>query len=473
MKNSSIIEVIRTLDKKEWKEFAKWLDSSFFNQRQDVADLFQYLSVPRHLEDDKFLDKERIYRKLFPNEPFDDAKFRQTTHFLLKQLEQFLAFREIQEDTHAMDMALIKALRKRKASSLFHRKFNTLQRTGLGNNQLLDGDGLHYRFVLLSEHYTHMLATNQAKNEHLQEASLAFDLKFMAEKLKQACLELSHNRVFKTNFEVQLIQEIVLAIHEKPAFLDYPAIAIYYYGYQIQQKGEGRDDDYFRLKEAIAHHESIFSADEQTHIYRMILNYCIERMNKGAAAFIREGFEIYKKGLSSGFLLQDGILAFITFLNIGSAAIRLKEYDWVRSFVNTYTPYLEEQHRENGAQYTLGKLAFEQKRYDEAMNLLFRFDSKHLLLTLNARVMMVKIYYEQDEYDALESLLESTKTYLKRKENIGYQKAVFENMIRLTRKLVRINPYDKSKREELRREIENTNPLTERAWLLEQLDKMG
>ena len=68
MKNSTIIPVLKTLDKKECREFTKWLASPFFNQRKDVIDLFQYLTAGQHLAEEKFLLKERIDRKLFPKE---------------------------------------------------------------------------------------------------------------------------------------------------------------------------------------------------------------------------------------------------------------------------------------------------------------------------------------------------------------------------------------------------------------------
>jgi hypothetical protein len=45
-------------------------------------------------------------------------------------------------------------------------------------------------------------------------------------------------------------------------------------------------------------------------------------------------------------------------------------------------------------------------------------------------------------------------------------------MVKYTKKLVRVNPYDKQKKAALREEIENANPLTERPWLLEQIEKL-
>jgi hypothetical protein len=473
MKNSTLIKLLRTLDKKECREFAKWLASPFFNQRQDVVDLFHYLAEGDHLLEEKFLSKERVYKKIFPKEAFDDARFRQTVHFLLKQVEQYLAYKEIEGEQYALPVAYLKSLRKRKADQIFQKKLNTLRKNGLNNNKLLDSDAMRHSFEILSEHYTLMLDTNQAKNEYLQEASAAFDLQLIAEKLKHACLEHSHNKVNNTNYEGRLTVEVLQLIEAEQSLLQYPAIAVYYYGYRIQQKEEDRDPYYFELRKLIENYQDIFSNTEQKHVYRMAINYCIERMNKGASTFVREAFEIYRKALEAQFLIQDGVLSEVTYYNIGSIALRLREYEWVKHYVKHYTQYLKEQHRENFAQYLLAKLAFEQKQYGQAMELLFGFESKHILLNLNARTMLMKIYYEQDEIDALESLLESTNVYLKRKaSNTGYQANTTANMVKYTKKLVRVNPFDKQKKAALRAEIENANPLTERPWLLEQIEKM-
>jgi len=57
-----------------------------------------------------------------------------------------------------------------------------------------------------------------------------------------------------------------------------------------------------------------------------------------------------------------------------------------------------------------------------------------------------------------------------RKKAIGYHKANYKNIIRLTKKLLKLNPFSKAQKEKLRLEIEQSQPLTERKWLLEQLD---
>jgi hypothetical protein len=84
--------------------------------------------------------------------------------------------------------------------------------------------------------------------------------------------------------------------------------------------------------------------------------------------------------------------------------------------------------------------------------------------------MLLKIYYEQTELDAFESLLESMRIYLKRKEALDTaRKTAYKNMISLMRKMLNTNPYSKAQVERLRQDIENTHPLMEREWLLRQI----
>jgi hypothetical protein len=84
--------------------------------------------------------------------------------------------------------------------------------------------------------------------------------------------------------------------------------------------------------------------------------------------------------------------------------------------------------------------------------------------------MLLKMYYEEEEFDVLESLLESMRNYVQRKKVIGYHKSNYRNIIRYTRRLLRVNPYDREAKQKLGHEISEAQPLTEREWLLRQLD---
>jgi hypothetical protein len=106
------------------------------------------------------------------------------------------------------------------------------------------------------------------------------------------------------------------------------------------------------------------------------------------------------------------------------------------------------------------------------MQLFRQVEYDDILMNLNAKMMQFKMFYEQDELDVVESLLESMRTYLVRKKVIGYHKANYKNIIRLTKKMLKINPYNQTQKTKLLNEIEEANPLAERKWLLKQLKQL-
>jgi uncharacterized protein HemY len=61
------------------------------------------------------------------------------------------------------------------------------------------------------------------------------------------------------------------------------------------------------------------------------------------------------------------------------------------------------------------------------------------------------------------------KSFIRRKEVIGYHRKNYQNLIRLTQKMMSVNHFEKSEIAKFRTEIEATDILTERGWLLDKL----
>jgi hypothetical protein len=148
---------------------------------------------------------------------------------------------------------------------------------------------------------------------------------------------------------------------------------------------------------------------------------------------------------------------------------RLGEFDWTSHFIDHFQAYLEKKYQENIVDYSLAKLHFEKGAYDEAMRLLVYADFNDILLQLNAKTMLIKIYFEKEEEDALESLLDSMRTYIQRKQVMGYHKSNYLNIIKFTKKILNLHPFQKEQIQKLKEEIETISPLTEKEWLLAQL----
>ena len=86
----------------------------------------------------------------------------------------------------------------------------------------------------------------------------------------------------------------------------------------------------------------------------------------------------------------------------------------------------------------------------------------------------MKTYYELGEYQPLQSLKESFRILLSRKKLISdTQRSVYGNFVRYTLKLFRADVKDKKKIAALKKEIETTQQMADKGWVMEKLNEIG
>lgn len=470
MENSQIIFLLRTLDARELRAFKKWLISPFHNQREDLIDLFDYIMYKDHLFREDQLEKEKIFKKIFPDTEYDDARLRQTVHFLMKALESFLTYQEFTEDEATLNRALAKVYRSRKQEKAFLKTMRNLEK--IQENSAHRGEEhLRNEFLLHWERYKFYEGKKRTTDLQLQEVSDNMDIAYIASRLRQSCLMLAHQKVYKMDYDMGMM-DATLAYLETKNLLHIPAIAIFYHGYKAFTNEQ--EEQHFRLlKDAISAYSHFFPPAEIREIYLMAINYCISRMNTGQKSFVREAFDLYKLGIENEVLIENGQISRFTFRNIVNTGTPLKEFDWLNGFIQSYQESLEEKHRDSLVCFSLAKIHFEKREYNQAMKLLAQFEDDDMLTNLYGKAMLIQMYYEEDEYDALESLLESMRAYLKRKQIISYHKDLYTNLIKYTKKLVKINPYNQQQKDLLAEEIKNVSPLPIKTWLLERLAEIS
>ncbi|NRA49162.1 MAG: hypothetical protein HRU12_08500 [Phaeodactylibacter sp.] len=154
-----------------------------------------------------------------------------------------------------------------------------------------------------------------------------------------------------------------------------------------------------------------------------------------------------------------------TFNNIVAIGIRLGHLEEVEAFLSEYSLFLPEVYREPTSQFNRARLYFAENDLDRARHLLLTIEITDLVNDLIARTLLLKIYYEQADYEVLETHLERLRAFVARQEFSDYHRRNYGNIIRVVRQLIALAPYDIAGKERLKTEIENLHPLTERDWL--------
>lgn len=270
--NSQLILILRSLDKRETRELRKWLLSPFHNQREDVALLFDYLMSAQHLEDDKFLDKSKVFKKIFPGEAPTTARHILPKRPLFAQTSRnYLSYQEIVADERQVPLALARALRKRRLGKNFVKVVKQLQEVHLkGSRQ--DTGSLRMHYDLLNEYSTYLNEQSGGTDINLQATIDALDTYIIAEKLKQACYVLAHQKVYKIDYQHRFLPEVLQEVAKRPELLELPAINLYYNVYltQVSPDKEG-EVHFFMLRDIMERQFGFFQEAERRDIYLMAL----------------------------------------------------------------------------------------------------------------------------------------------------------------------------------------------------------
>ena len=464
MQKSKLIRVISQLNGRDIRNLKKFLRSPFFNYRKDVVDLFEYV-----IEGKDQCEAEKAYANLFPNEKYDEIKLRLIMSYLFRLIEKYLAVSELLENDTALNFHLLQAYKKRNLPKQFHRSINdsiaSLQKKALRN-----ADWYNQYFQLQFEKFQLESAVTPTADLNRQELSDTLDIAYLIAKLRQICMLLSHQGIYHATFEIGFLKPLITYI-QAPAYQAIPAISVYNHCYfMLTEPEEQKHFGTFKL--LLLRHGAIFSKREIGDLYLLAINYCIKRINDGDSNYFDEVLDFYKEGLEKSYLLENGILSRFTYQNIVSAGLKTGEFEWVNHFIHQYKKNLERKYRESSFSFSLGKLEYHRKNYNAALSMLQKSNYRDLLLNLGAKTLLLKIYYELDEFELLEAHLEAMKNFIRRKRVIGYHQKNYKNIIQLTRKLLHIISYDKNKVNELTRQIQIADPLSEREWLNEQLKRI-
>ncbi len=212
----------------------------------------------------------------------------------------------------------------------------------------------------------------------------------------------------------------------------------------------------------------LLSQAEEYDIYQALVNFCIRKINKGEPESLLKCFQLYQEMEEKDLLIQGKYLRPWTYKNIITAALRLNEVNWTKNFIHKYKNKLSEEHRDNAFYYNSAKFNFHLKKYDKVLSFLQKVEYEDVFYGLDARTLMMKIYYLKDETDALTSLTESFRIYLRRKKRMPKERRkTYLNFIKFVKKLSLSHPRDYQTLRQLRNKIEETPKVADKTWLLD------
>ncbi|MDZ7876824.1 MAG: hypothetical protein U5L45_04095 [Saprospiraceae bacterium] len=422
------------------------------------------------------LSKELIWASLYQNETYNDVRFRKLTSDLLKLIEDFLAQEKYEKDEVQKASYLLTMISEKKMEKLHNSAIKSAREIlRLQNDK---SASFYFAQYTIEKNYYDLSEGELRRSEksNMENIINNLDYFYLAEKLRLYNSILSRTSMISHEYKLLFIDEIIEHI-EKYQYNDVPPVSMYYRQcLTLMQDEEPKDEHYFELKKLVSRYWRQFPLLEANDIYGGLLNYCIRRLNKVKSdIFYQEFLSVYKEILENNILPNNELNPW-SFKNAVQIALRLGEYEWTENLIKEYSSKLPAEFRDNAVSYNLALVYFYQKKYDKVIQQLQAVEYADIGYNLNAKSMLVAIYYELDLDDALMSQMDSFKTYLHRHKDIAENRRVlYLNLMKYVRKLLKLNKGNTDEIDNIKKEMEEDRKIgiASEKWILEKLAELA
>lgn len=469
MAERKFLTALRACKEDELTSFREFVASPFYNKRMEWLQLLDYILPHWPDFDSEALDSVLLFRAAFPEDPYDDKNLRYALSGLNGLLQEFWAITRFRADERRKKLELLDVLSERgldKSYRSIHQRLaqSLSEENSLARNARYFQDQLQWIEVEEREFERRRI---RKFDDTIQRAANTLDRYYYLQRLKLSCAMLDRQTILQGQYELGLSQPWLEHLATSSCFEE-PAIQLFFHILKALQE-ESDESWFFKLKALLDQPDPSISIGDLRDSYRPAINYCARKMRQGRADYTQEALSLYVTGIEKGYLLENGELSPWTFTNVVKLSLRLQRYEWIESFMQQYAPLLSDSFRHNARCYNLAELYYYTGRFQEAQTQLNEVAWSDLNYYLGARVMLAKIYYEQQDEEPLLSLIASFTIFLKRNKEISANlKQTYLNFCEILFQLVRRHP---QKMTILGEKIQQTDLLTDRAWLLTQWEQ--
>ncbi|MCR9287225.1 MAG: hypothetical protein NXI23_07585 [Bacteroidetes bacterium] len=465
MEKSKLIQVLKTFSTSELREFKDFVASPFFNKNQELILFYGYIKKNAPSFSLKKIKKEVVYQTVFPNQNYDEKHLKYLMSFLLKLAEEFIGLKKYQSNKIRLKYNILEACIDRKLDKSYADIYRKATKE-LENHPYRDTN-FYFEKHLLAEVGNRYLGKKNVRkfNEKLREIADNFDFYYLGKKLKLTCEMLNQKKFLSGDYHSNMLEELQNYLQKFP-YEDVPIITVYL---TILKTLTHEDNiaHFEKLKSDLNTYSNLFEVEEMKQIYIHTINYCIRKIRQKEERFVEEALNLYMNGIETKLLFEGDFLSPWTYNNIIKLGLRLGRYDWTETAIKTYHTALEEPFRDSAFNYSLADLYYHKQDFNKALLHLREVEYSDIFFALDAKVMLLKIYFEKSEKEALHSLIISFKTYLKRNKLIS--NTMRETYLNFTILLAQLDKNQFHPITDLKEKIINSELLVDRKWLLEQL----
>ncbi|MFN4253781.1 MAG: hypothetical protein ACK4Q5_02105 [Saprospiraceae bacterium] len=480
MKKSELAQTLFALRAEQLKELKRFADSDLVNRgsrRIHVAALLRHLMRLHPDAEQEGLLQANVWKALFGKKDFDKSELSKIASDALAVVKEFIIQEEHSRTAEIDRLLLLAQFYYEKDLDKFYKQTAAEIRRKLDTANLPDRWS-HLESFRLEELQIEQEAKFYVRKEDpsLPAAITHIQLFYLLSKIRLCCILATHNQIASSSIESDwlITDEFLIKSCEH-----IPAVNIWLTAFKMFKSGD--EADFLRLCELMDEYQGNMSFHDLFELASYLRLFCNRKfLASGEQAVLHQLFGLQAKHLERGYLqIENGKIPQSTLLNLVSVGIKLKRFPEVEKALATVgSNIIGADTPDRTLALNRALLAFAQGKIAEAHEIIPSHDFEDVQYQIVCRVLWMKIWYETDELDRLESEINTFRVYVHRaceekKIITPARKEVNFAFLRFLSSLLKFK-FTRPRDQILEKiaELNEKKTVADRDWLLEKMENL-
>lgn len=475
VRESKIVEQLKSFNHNEYKRFGDLVKSPFHNKSESLILLYDYFAKFSKDFEDIYINYEEIADYVLPGEKFNESRVRSLISNFVKLIESFLVFTTFEQYSTYQKTLLLNTLNSRNLSKSFK---STLAETleTQKNEYNRDEDYYYNQIYLEVESFNYFLNRSTRVNaDDFGKISDNINLFFILTKLN-----FLHFMTFQmqsdseTPHRIWLMNEIIHYIEENLSWISKEHPIIYMKYLILMTIIKPSEENYFRnLKKFVLNNHNKFRKEVLGYVFGALTNYCMVRCNGGDIGFKYERFKVYKLMEDNEIFSKEKYIHFIDFLNAIISALEVNKLNWTEKFFEKYKEKILPPLKDTTISLTQAQILYYKKQYEEALTILNSVNVSNYYFYLRTKKLHVMIYYDMGKIEPILYIIDAARHYLKRNTKITkINVELFLKFFNYLGKIVNLDSNQKTKLKNIKYRLIKEEKVSSKEWLLTKIEEL-
>lgn len=479
---ANTIEILKNLQKSDFKKLGDFFKSPYFNSKETLYLLYKEVEKQApEFKKEKF-EYKRIYKIIYGGE-YKEQTIKNLYSEFGSLLKKFIAHERLEQNENDYSFALIHGLSDKKcyeqSNKVITLKKNKDRDTIMPQEEyFLNTCMAENKFIknILALEKINLDEFHIVVNSVIDNLISFFVVTFFTYVKEDFLIHKAHNvkknsDVLKTPFLRSFNAEKFF--EESKNSFEVSSLKIHYLSYKYLDS-DINEVEFKEFENLIIDNLEKFSPEFKIQCWGNLITSLILKLIPKDKKYYNDAFRINEYFDKLNLYNQSSeSISISLYRDVFGVALMVKEFDWAQKFIERYSDFLEEGSKENEKNYSLGRLLFQQKKYEESIEYLSKVKFHQVYEKINVRFYYLMNYIELKSYQSAISMLNSIRQfYLESKEIPEMFAVLIENSLRFFREIIRVEENNKNLDYSILKEAQNAGRYYQKQYILEKMEKL-